>query len=247
MEDHSGSETTAGVVWDTADKCLRDVVEEWEYGDYIRPFTVLRRLKCILADTKDEVVSFGTSLGCLPAYLVDFTVKDKFGLSFYNFSLQNLTTIALVHDNVDKLVLSYVSGFSINIADVWNSLDFSRRVAILASEDRFHDGLMKAMAAPDDFAVPAFDPNGRPALLDGCKVTKRVPMSKDKAEHMESEVLPFVSDLQWNESKAKCGNEIPLKWLFYFPETPRPMAEIDDDVRTLIGELAEMFKTVSSE
>lgn len=55
------------IVWETADKFLRDVVEE-DYGDYILPFTVLRRLECTLAETKDEVTtSDNESRGsCLP-------------------------------------------------------------------------------------------------------------------------------------------------------------------------------------
>ncbi len=32
-------------IWGTADKFLRGVVEEEDYGDYIIPFTVLRRLE----------------------------------------------------------------------------------------------------------------------------------------------------------------------------------------------------------
>ena len=47
---------TARIVWDTADKFLRNVVEPQEYGDYILPFTVLRRLECLLEETKPEVV-----------------------------------------------------------------------------------------------------------------------------------------------------------------------------------------------
>ena len=38
-------------MWDTADKC-RNIVDEEDCGDYILPFTVLRRLECMLADTR---------------------------------------------------------------------------------------------------------------------------------------------------------------------------------------------------
>lgn len=47
--------------------------------------------------------------------------------------------------------------------------------------------------------------------------------------------------------KAKCGNEIPLTRLFYFPEAPRPLAEINGGVRTVMGEPAELLTTVSNE
>jgi len=132
------SSITARVVWDTADKYLRNVVEHQEFGDYILPFTVLRRLECILADTKDEVIEYVNSLGDMPPHFIDIAVKDKFGLSFYNTSSLDLTTIASVDDNVDKSLLSYVAGFSNNIADIWDAFEFERLVKTLASANRLH-------------------------------------------------------------------------------------------------------------
>jgi type I restriction enzyme M protein len=130
--------TTARIVWDTADKFLRDVVEEEDYGDYILPFTVLRRLECMLADTKEQVTKFVASLGSLPPHLIDIAVKDKFKLSFYNVSPLDLATIASVDDNVDKSLKAYIDGFSNNIADIWVSFDFSRRAKVLADANRLH-------------------------------------------------------------------------------------------------------------
>lgn len=37
-------------IWNTADRYLRNVVEEEDYGDYIIPFTVLRRLESLLGN-----------------------------------------------------------------------------------------------------------------------------------------------------------------------------------------------------
>ena len=44
----STAELNQSVVWNTADKYLRSIVEPEDYGDYILPLTVLRRLECIL-------------------------------------------------------------------------------------------------------------------------------------------------------------------------------------------------------
>jgi type I restriction enzyme M protein len=132
----ANSTTTARIVWDTADKYLRNIVDEEDYGDYILPFTVLRRLECMLADNKEQVAAFVASLGGLPPHLIDIAVKDKFGLSFYNVSPLDLATIASVDDNVDKSLQSYIDGFSHNIADIWVSFDFDRRARILAESNR---------------------------------------------------------------------------------------------------------------
>lgn len=134
----SRSVTTARIVWDTADKYLRNIVDEEDYGDFILPFTVLRRLECMLADSKDEVTRFVASLGGLPPHLIDIAVKDKFKLSFYNVSPLDLATIASVDDNVEKSLKSYIDGFSNNIADIWVSFDFARRAKVLAEANRLH-------------------------------------------------------------------------------------------------------------
>ncbi|MDT0348127.1 type I restriction-modification system subunit M [Pseudonocardia charpentierae] len=130
--------TTARIVWDTADKYLRNIVDEEDYGDYILPFTVLRRLECMLAETKDKVVKFVDALSGMPQHLIDIAVKDRFGLGFYNVSPLDLATIASVDDNVDKSLKSYIDGFSNNIADIWVSFDFNRRAKVLADANRLH-------------------------------------------------------------------------------------------------------------
>lgn len=130
--------TTARIVWDTADKYLRNIVEEEDYGDYILPFTVLRRLECMLADSKDDVIKYVAAFAGMPQHLIDIAVKDRFGLGFYNVSPLDLATIASVDDNVDKSLKSYIDGFANNIADIWVSFDFNRRAKVLADANRLH-------------------------------------------------------------------------------------------------------------
>lgn len=137
-EPMASKSATARIVWDTADKYLRNIVDEEDYGDYILPFTVLRRLECMLAGTKDEVIKYVDAFAGMPQHLIDIAVKDRFGLGFYNVSPLDLATIASVDDNVDKSLKSYVDGFSNNIADIWISFDFNRRAKVLADANRLH-------------------------------------------------------------------------------------------------------------
>ncbi len=168
----------ARIVWDTADKYLRNVVEPQEYGDYILPFTVLRRLECLLDETKPEVIKYVGIVGHLPAHLIDIAVKDKFGLSFYNVSPLDLATIASVDDNVDKSLLNYVAGFSQNIADIWTAFEFPKLVAKLANANRLHSVVKHFSTLPlgstsvedavmgdifEDVMYRAFDKKGKAA------------------------------------------------------------------------------------
>ena len=132
----TSASSTARIVWDTADKYLRNVVEPQEYGDYILPFTVLRRLECLLEDTKDDVIEFVNAQGDMPSYLIDIAVSNRFGLSFFNTSPLNLARIASVDDNVDRALLSYVNAFSHNIADIWTAFEFPKLVAKLSAANR---------------------------------------------------------------------------------------------------------------
>jgi type I restriction enzyme M protein len=137
-ESTDSRKTTARVVWDTADKYLRNIVDEEDYGDYILPFTVLRRLECMLADSKGNVIKYVNAFAGMPQHLIDIAVKDRFGLGFYNISPLDLATIASVDDNVDKSLKSYIDGFSNNIADIWVSFDLNRRAKVLADANRLH-------------------------------------------------------------------------------------------------------------
>ena len=132
--------TTENVVWATADKFLRNVVEETEYGDYILPFTVLRRLECLLAGTKTDLIAVVDRLieKDTPVRFIDAEVKRRFGLSFYNTSPLSLEAIAATDDHVEASVLDYVAGFSHNIADIWTSFEFPRLVKKLADANTLH-------------------------------------------------------------------------------------------------------------
>lgn len=148
MSTSSSTATNARVIWDTADKFLRYVVEETEYGDYILPFTVLRRLECLLSSTKSEIVEFVASLGDIPETFITTQVKAKFGQSFFNVSPLSLEAIAATDDNVEASLRDYVAGFSNNIADIWTSFEFPRLVKVLADANRLH-GVVRHFAGLD--------------------------------------------------------------------------------------------------
>ncbi len=44
-------------IWNVCDDVLRGMFKQHEYGDIILPFTVLRRLDCVMEPHKDEVIN----------------------------------------------------------------------------------------------------------------------------------------------------------------------------------------------
>jgi type I restriction enzyme M protein len=63
--------------------------------------------------------------------------------------------------------------------------------------------------------------------------------------YMEAEVLPFVPDAWVDHDKTKIGYEIPLTRHFYKYVPPRPLDEIDAEIRTLEAEIQELLKDVT--
>ncbi|TYR20179.1 class I SAM-dependent DNA methyltransferase [Corynebacterium urealyticum] len=134
----STAELNQSAVWNTADKFLRSIVEPEDYGDYILPMTVLRRLECILEPTKDEVLDLVESLQeeGYSEEMIDWEVRVRFGLSFYNSSRLDLTRIAQLDDHVYEALMDYVGAFSSSVRDVWDAFDFAVKMKTLDSASR---------------------------------------------------------------------------------------------------------------
>lgn len=78
------AQANAALIWKIAD-LLRGPYQPNQYGDVILPFTVLRRLDCILEPTKEQVLA---EYDKIKSKNVDPAVwlKNKFKLPFYNTS-----------------------------------------------------------------------------------------------------------------------------------------------------------------
>ncbi len=63
--------------------------------------------------------------------------------------------------------------------------------------------------------------------------------------YFDKEVKPHWPDAWIDFSKTKVGYEIPINRHFYVYEAPRPLAEIEADIKTLEGEILDMLKEVA--
>ena len=64
-------------------------------------------------------------------------------------------------------------------------------------------------------------------------------------EYMHAEVLPYVPDAWVDHAKTKLGYEIPLTRHFYRYVPPRPLEEIDAEIRQLEDEIQELLAEVT--
>jgi len=79
-------------------------------------------------------------------------------------------------------------------------------------------------------------------------VTERLasaPYRKHVDHYLEAEVLPYVPDAWIDYPKTKIGYEIPLTRHFYTYTPPRPLAEIDAEIKQLEAEIQELLAEVT--
>ena len=117
-------------IWSVAD-LLRGDYKQSDYGKVILPFTVLRRLDCVLESTKSAV-------------LAEFAAKQKAGLnpepfllrkagqSFYNNSALDMKKLMGDQDHIRENLFSYIQAFSPAVRDIFERFEFHTQVERLA-------------------------------------------------------------------------------------------------------------------
>lgn len=122
----------ASLIWSVAD-LLRGDFKQSQYGRIILPFTVLRRLECVLAPTKAQVLTTVESTKALPEIAKDKLLLNASGQAFYNTSPLELGKLGENHvgDNLD----AYVRAFSKDAREVFEHFSFEASITLLEEAD----------------------------------------------------------------------------------------------------------------
>ena len=117
-------------LWGVAD-LIRDTFKRGKYQDVILPLTVLRRLDCVLADTKERVLKRqaqlkGKGLGDLDAQL-----RRESGYAFYNTSRYDFEKLLADAPHLAANLRNYIAGFSPNMREVLEKFDFDNTISKL--------------------------------------------------------------------------------------------------------------------
>lgn len=105
--------------------------------------------------------------------------------------------------------------------------------------------MLMALAERDETADVCTDAKGNPEPDPELRDYENVPLKEDVDEYMKREVLPHVPDAWVDESKTKIGYEINFNRYFYKYTPPRPLEEIEADLKKIEKEIADMLAEVS--
>lgn len=120
----------SALLWSVAD-LLRGDYKQSEYGKVILPFTVLRRLDCVLEPTKAKVLAEYAKRK-KEKLDPDAFCKKVAKLSFYNSSPLDLKKLMGDADHIAGNLERYVASFSPAVRDIFEQFDFQTQIDRLA-------------------------------------------------------------------------------------------------------------------
>ena len=116
----------SALIWSTAD-LLRGDYKQSDYGRVIFPFTLLRRLECVLDATRDSVIAEYEARKNLGIPLEQFLIR-KSNNSFYNTSTFTLQKLLADSNNIADNLESYINNFSANAREIFEKYEFTKLI-----------------------------------------------------------------------------------------------------------------------
>ena len=117
-------------IWSVAD-LLRGDYKQSEYGKVILPFTVLRRLDCVLEATKAAVLKELERRKKAGVNPEPFLLRTA-GQLFYNTSPLDLKKLMGDQDHIGENLRAYMHAFSPAVRDIFESFEFHTQIDKLA-------------------------------------------------------------------------------------------------------------------
>lgn len=107
----------ANVIWDIKE-IIRNLYDDAEVEDVILPFTLLRRLDCVLDEKRDAIMA---EIKDLPDVQKKFKLKALMrmnNLSFFNTSGLSLEKLLGAPEQIGQTFETYLNGFTDNVKDI---------------------------------------------------------------------------------------------------------------------------------
>jgi type I restriction enzyme M protein len=117
-------------LWGVAD-LIRDTFKRGKYQDVILPLTVLRRLDCVLASTKEKVLAKQAELRGKKLENLDQQLRRIAGVAFFNTSRYDFEKLLADAPHLAANLRNYIAGFSPNMREVLEKFDFDNTISKL--------------------------------------------------------------------------------------------------------------------
>jgi type I restriction enzyme M protein len=99
-----------------------------------------------------------------------------------------------------------------------------------------------ALSEHDETADYVTDKKGNKKPDPKLRDTEKIPLKEDVDEYFRREVLSYYSDAWMDRKKDKIGFELNFTQYFYKYQPPRPLEEIERDIREVTAEIQELIR-----
>ena len=207
----SGFSEKVAFIWSLAE-LLRGDVKSHEYGQFVLPFLVLRRLECALEPSKAKVldkaktIEVGTPAG-------DQILKQVAGERFYNTSPLDLAKLLNDPNNIAANLRTYIAGFSPGVAEVLEAYGFDDKITRLDKVDLLYKFVSKF--AEIDLSEQAVT-NREIGMMFEELLRRFSEMSNETAgEHFTPrEVIRLMVNLLFSEDDKALSGAKPVRTLY---------------------------------
>jgi type I restriction enzyme M protein len=117
----------ANFIWNIAN-LLRGDYKQADYGKVILPLSVLRRLDCVLDETKEKVLYEYEKLKQMEINNIDPILNHHAGHKFHNRSKYNFEKLLNDPDNVAENLREYINNFSSNVREIMAMFEFDKQI-----------------------------------------------------------------------------------------------------------------------
>ena len=124
----------ADTIWKNA-QLLRGGYKEHEYRKVVLPFTILRRLECVLEPTRQAVLDKYEKIKDA-GYDLDKMLTGVSKRPFFNISPFTLRSIVESPDEMQENIKSMLNGFSKDVRDIFEKFGFLSTIDKLAEKER---------------------------------------------------------------------------------------------------------------
>ncbi|MEN4007113.1 MAG: class I SAM-dependent DNA methyltransferase [Methanobacteriaceae archaeon] len=123
--------------------------------------------------------------------------------------------------------------------------EFETQIKDILSVFKLSPALIKniilALSEHDDTADYATDGRGNKKPDSKLRDSEKIPLKKNVDKYFEEEVLKYYPDAWMDRKKDKIGYEINFTQHFYKYEPPRPLEEIEADIKKVAAEILATF------
>ena len=136
----------ASFIWSLAD-LLRGDFKQSQYGRVILPFTLLRRLECVLTDSKQAVLDQKEKIAPmnLPEEAEEKMLLRAAGLSFFNTSKMDLSKLG--ESDIATNLESYIQSFSSDAREIFEHFNFTDFIGQLSDANLLYKIVQKVRTA----------------------------------------------------------------------------------------------------